>query len=142
MKKFFILLFAVVLATSCGVSRRVSATDVNRSWVGHPTLEILQAMGNPDRIDNDGRDGSVLRYESKPNYEDPSYDILDPNAKPGEGGYAYFYVDREGECYWVDATRKLPEPHRGYGVRDDDAGTMLWVDILIYLPLLLIGILL
>ena len=138
MKKFFILLFVVVLATSCGASRRVSRYE-NLSWVGHPTLEILQAMGNPDRIDNDGRDGSILRYEAKPNYEDPSYDILDPDAKPSVGGYAYFYVDREGECYHVDATRKLPNP--SYGV-DDWYETTLWVDILIYLPLLIIGILL
>lgn len=140
MKKILIFLFAVVLATSCGVSRRVSTVESrNLSWVGHPTLEILQAMGNPDRIDNDGKGGSILRYESKPNYEDPSYDILDPAAKPGEGGYAYFYVDREGDCYHVDATRKLPNPSYGFYDRSD---VELWVDILIYLPLLLIGILL
>ena len=138
MKKFFILLFVVVLATSCGASRRVSRYE-NLSWVGHPTLEILQAMGNPDRIDNDGRDGSILRYEAKPNYEDPSYDILDPDTKPSVGGYAYFYVDREGECYHVDATRKLPNPSYGFYERSEGE---LWVDILIYLPLLLIGILL
>ena len=141
MKKFFILLLVVALASSCGVSRRVSRGS-NISWVGHPTLEILQAMGNPDRIDNDGKDGSILRYEAKPNYEDPSYDILDPNAKPGMGGYAYFYVDREGECYWVDATRKLPNPNNRPVLDDNDEGLGIWVDILIYLPLFLIGILL
>ena len=140
MKKFFILVLAVVLATSCGVSRKVSR-QANLSWVGHPTLEIIQMMGNPDRIDNDGKDGSILRYEAKPNYEDPSYDILDPDAKPDEGGYAYFYVDREGDCYYVDTDRKLPNPNNRYAVYDDD-GDSIWVDILIYLPLLLIGILL
>lgn len=140
MKKFFILVLVVVLATSCGVSRKVSR-QANLSWVGHPTLEIIQMMGNPDRIDNDGKDGSILRYEAKPNYEDPSYDILDPDAKPDEGGYAYFYVDREGDCYYVDTDRKLPNPNNRYDVYDDD-GDSIWVDILIYLPLLLIGILL
>ena len=140
MKKFFLLLAVLAVFTSCGVSRRVSSVESrNLSWVGHPTLEILQAMGNPDRIDNDGKDGSILRYESKPNYEDPSYDILDPAAKPGEGGYAYFYVDPEGDCYHVDATRKLPNPSYGFYERSEGE---LWVDILIYLPLLLIGILL
>jgi len=137
MKKILILLFVVVLATSCGVSRRVSR-EAQFTWIGRPTLEILQVMGNPDSIDKDGRDGSILRYESKPNYEDPSYDILDPNAKPGEGGYAYFYVDREGECYWVDTNRKLPNPNYGRYVEDD--GVRIWVDILFYLPLLLIGL--
>ena len=138
MKKFFILLFVVVLATSCGASRRVSRYE-NLSWVGHHTLEILQAMGNPDRIDSDGRDGSILRYEARPNYEDPSYDLLDPDAKPSMGGYAYFYVDRYGDCYWVDATRKLPSPeYRVYTRKEYD----LWVDLLFYLPLILVGILL
>ena len=141
MKKYFILLVAVVLATSCGASRRVSRND-NLSWVGHPTLEILKAMGNPDHIDSDGKGGSILRYEIKPNYEDPSYDILDPDVKPGEGGHAYFYVTPEGYCYHVDADKKLSEPRYGDYVSDDDGGGGLWVDILIYLPLLLIGILL
>lgn len=139
MKKYFILLLVVVLATSCGVSRRVSTTDVNTSWVGHSTMEILQAMGDPDRIEDDGKGGSIIRYEAKPNYEDPSYDILDPDAKPAVGGYAYFYVDRVGDCYWVDATRKLPSPRNSVYSGDSDG---LWIDILIYLPLLFIGILL
>ena len=139
MRQLFILLLAVVLATSCGVSRRVSKTEVNTSWVGHSTTEILQAMGDPDRIEDDGKGGSIIRYEAKPNFEDPSYDILDPDSAPKMGGYAYFYVDPEGDCYHVDATRKLPNP--SYGV-DDWYETTLWVDILIYLPLLLIGILL
>ena len=139
MKKFFILILVVVLVTSCGVSRKVSR-QANLSWVGHPTLEIIQMMGNPDRIDNDGKDGSILRYEAKPNYEDPSYDILDPDAKPDEGGYAYFYVDREGDCYYVDTDRKLPNPNTRYLVDDDESGTAIWLEILFYLPLLLIGI--
>ena len=139
MKKILILLFVVVLAASCGVSRGVSR-QANLSWVGHPTLEIIQMMGNPDRIDDDGKDGSILRYEAKPNYEDPSYDILDPQAKPDEGGYAYFYVDREGDCYFVDTDRKLPSPNDRYAVDDDEDGTSLWLEILFYLPLILIGI--
>ena len=139
MKQLFILLLAVVLATSCGVSRRVSKTDVNTSWVGHSTAEILQVMGDPDRIDDDGKGGSIIRYEAKPNYEDPSYDILDPNSAPSMGGYAYFYVDRYGDCYWVDTNRKLPNPRYRVYTGDSDG---LWVDILIYLPLILVGILL
>ena len=137
MKRFIFLLAALAVFASCGTYRRVSR-DGNTSWVGHSTQEILLAMGDPDRIEDDGKGGSVIRYEAKPNYEDPSYDILDPNAAPSVGGYAYFYVDRYGDCYWVDATRKLPRPR--YGVYDGDTDG-LWVDILIYLPLILIGIL-
>ena len=139
MKKILILLFVVILATSCGASRRVSR-DANLSWVGHPTLEIIKAMGNPDRIDSDGRNGSILRYEAHPNYEDPSYDIMDPNAKPDEGGYAYFYVDSEGDCYHVDTDRKLPRPDYGFYDYGEDEGNSVWINVAFYLSMILLGI--
>ena len=134
MKQFLILLSVVVLATSCSVSRRVSL-EAQNYWIGRSAVDIMQAMGDPDSIDVDGKDGSILRYEMKPDYEDPSYDILDPDAKPRGSGYAYFYVDPEGECYWVDTDRRLLNPDQGplYDDRDN-----IWVDILYYLPLLLL----
>ena len=132
MKKFLLLLSVVVLATSCSVSRRVSR-EAQNYWIGRTAVDIMQVMGDPDSIDVDGKDGSILRYEMKPDYEDPSYDILDPDAKPRENGYAYFYVDPEGECYWVDTDRKLIDAAPLYDDRDN-----IWVDILFYLPLLLI----
>ena len=142
MKQFFLLLLVVVLTSSCGASRRVSRYE-NLSWVGHPTLEILQAMGNPESIDDDGKGGSILRYTVKSNYESPSYDILDPATKPVEGGYADFYVDREGDCYQVDSNIKLPNPSYGdYVYEEKDVRNSIWVDLLVSLPLLLIGVLL
>ena len=139
MKKIFILLFVVVLATSCGVTRR-AWREASITWVGHSTREILQEMGNPDKIDSDGKGGSILRYESHPNYEDPKYDILDPDAKLDEGGYAYFYMDREGDCYKVDTNRKLPHPDYGYSDLDDDDGSSTWINIAFYLSLIVVGI--
>ena len=135
MKKILILLSVVVLAASCSISRMVSyeAQDV---WIGRSTLEIMQAMGDPDSIDSDGKDGSILRYEMKPDYEDPSYDILDPDAKVRESGYARFYVDREGTCYWVETDRKLVNPDRNRSLPDDRLH--IWLDILFYLPLVLL----
>ena len=133
MKKFLLLLSIVVLATSRSVTRRVSR-EAQNYWIGRTALEIMQVMGNPDSIDVDGRGGSILRYEMKPDYEDPSYDILDPDAKPRENGYAYFYVDGEGECYWVDTDRKLIES----ATYPDDDDNNIWVDLLFYLPLLLL----
>ena len=134
MKQFLLLLSVVVLATSCSISRRV-ARETQNHWIGRSAVDIMRVMGDPDSIDVDGKDGSILRYEMKPDYEDPSYDILDPDAKPRENGYAYFYVAREGECYWVETDRKLLNPNQGplYDGRDN-----IWVDILYYLPLLLL----
>ena len=138
MKRFILLLLAAVAVTACGASRRV-AVDPVQPWVGRTTSEILTTMGDPDRIDTDGNGGSILVYESTPDYDSPDYDILDPDANAGRTRrYAKFYLDDEGTCYRVDTNRNLPSPRRAYV---EDSGDV-WIDVLIYLPLLLIGILL
>ena len=88
MKHFILLLSALALLTACGTSRRVSTTDGTPSWEGRTTAEIMQAMGDPDRIDSDGKGGSILVYESAPDYDSPDYDILDPaaSARPRRSG--------------------------------------------------------
>lgn len=133
MKKFFFLLLAVVLTTSCGTYRRVSK-DTASTWVGHTTTQIMQALGGPDQIDSDGDGGSILRYEAKPNYEDPDYDILDPSPAPVTEGHAYFYMNQEGICYRVDSNRALPAPpDKPRSVM----GVSLLVDLFVFLPFLI-----
>ena len=80
MKHFILLLSALALLTACGSSRRVSAVDGTAAWEGRTTSEIMRAMGDPDRIDPDGKGGSILVYESTPDYSSPDYDILAPEA--------------------------------------------------------------
>ena len=139
MKRFILLLLAAVAVTACGASRRV-AVDPVQPWVGRTTSEILTTLGDPDRIDTDGNGGSILVYETAPDYDSPDYDILAPDVETGRTRrYAKFYLTARGTCYRVDANRNLPSPRRAY--YDDDSGE-IWIDILIYLPLLLIGILL
>ena len=139
MKRFILLILAVMAVTACGASRQVPM-DPEQPWVGRTTSEILTTMGDPDRIDPDGKEGSILVYESAPDYDSPDYDILDPDANAKlTRRYAKFYLSAKGTCYRVDTNRNLPTPRRAY--YDDDSGEV-WVDILIYLPLLLIGILL
>ena len=140
MKKIFILLFAVVLVSACGTSRRVSMDREGRpSWVGYDALTIIKTMGNPDRIDENGRGGSILRYESAPDYTDPKYDILDPDAAKRTREYAYFYLDDEGTCYSVDTNRTLPAPPSLLPV---DSHSSFWVDLLVWTPLVLITLIL
>lgn len=95
-------------------------------------MEIIDKMGDPSRIDEDGRGGSILVYETTPDYDDPSYDILDPNAATAERLYARFYLDREGDCYQVDANCGVPDAPRDYG-------DWSWLDAL--LLILLVNIL-
>lgn len=138
MKHFLLIVLAALAVTACGTARRVSP-DLPQSWTGCSTSEILEAMGDPVRIDSDDEGGSILVYESAPDYSSPDFDILDPDAKEGSiRKYARFYLDEEGICYKVDTNRSLPAPPRSpyYEPR----GTF-WIDILFYLPLIAVTIL-
>ena len=138
MKHFILLLAALALLTACGTSRRVSAAGGTEPWVGRETEDILERMGTPDRIDPDGKGGSILVYESAPDYSSPDYDILAPEASASPRRYAHFYLDDEGVCYRVDTNRNLPAPYDSYR-------SFRWlavpfaVDVLVYLPLLVLG---
>ena len=136
MKHFLLLLLAVVTVTACGSSRRVSA-DPAQPWVGYTTQDILSRMGTPDQILGDGKDGSILVYESTPDYTSPDYDILAPEASAAPRRYAHFYLDDEGYCYKVDTNRSLPAPPALYR---SEPRTSFWIDLLIWTPILLIGL--
>lgn len=140
MRRFFFLLAAVAALSACSTVFRVSKeTAPSSPWVGNTTVQILNAMGDPVRIDGDGKGGSVLVYESTPDYNSPDYDILDPDASARTRKYAYFYLDDEGTCYRVDTNRSLPAaPRQAYYDTDDS----IWFDVLISVPLLLLSLLL
>jgi hypothetical protein len=136
MKRFFLLLLAVIAVSACGTSGRVSSEMAQRpSWEGFDALQIIKAMGDPDRIDEDGRGGSILKYASVPDYDDPNYDILDPNPVPNKAEYAYFYLDDEGICYRVVTNRNLPSPPNPY---PSQVRRAFWLDVLIWTPVLLL----
>ena len=139
MKHFILLLSALALLTACGTTRRVSASEGTAAWEGRTTSEIMRAMGDPDRIDSDGKGGSILVYESAPDYSSPDYDILDPAASARARRYANFYLSDEGICYRVDTNRNLPALPALYR---SPFRAEVWLDILYYLPLLTLVILL
>ncbi len=134
MKRIVLLLLAAGLfTTACSTARRVPVT-ATPSWVGSTTSDILDRMGDPTRIDADGQGGSVLVYESTPDYSDPKYDILDPEANVPVRRYANFYLDREGVCYKVDTNRDLPYPPRNDYATGDDS----WLDLLLTISVFLV----
>ena len=138
MKHFLLIILAAMMLTACGTYRRVAA-DPTQPWVGCSTSEILRAMGDPVRIDPDGKGGSILVYESAPDYDSPDYDILDPEASAVHTRkYARFYLDDEGVCYKVDTNRSLPAPPR---IPYSEPRSSFWIDLFFYLPLIAVTIL-
>ena len=136
-KAVFLLLAALLALSSCSTALRVSRDPLS-SWEGCTTMDILGAMGDPDRIDADGKGGSILVYDSAPGYEDPDYDILDPEASKQVRQYAKFYLDDGGVCYQVDTNRSLPAAPRTGAVR---VRSDTWFDWL-FIGLLVVGLLL
>ena len=137
----FLLLAAGLALTACSTSRRVSRATLEdpAPWVGYSTYYITQAMGFPNHITEDGKDGSVLVYESTPDYDSPDYDILNPDVSARKRQYACFYVDQEGVCYRVETNHALPAPPR---LDDSPDRGSIWLDLLITLPVLALSLLL
>lgn len=121
MKKILLLCLVAAVCTACSPMRYASTRTMD-SWEGCTLTEILSAMGDPDRIAEDGRGGSIVIYESSPDLEDPHYDILDPEAAAAKSGTVRFYLDAEGSCYHVEGNRALPAPPS----RVVSAGSMDW----------------
>ena len=141
MKRIVLLLLAACLAlTACSVTRRVSKASMEDSdpWTGCSTADITQAMGYPNHITEDGKGGSVLVYESAPDYDSPDFDILDPEASSRKRQYACFFVDEVGTCYRVETNYTLPAPR----LDDSEGRSTIWFDLLITIPLLTISLLL
>lgn len=142
MKRIVLLVLAAcLLLTACSVTRKVSkaSTEDPAPWVGCSTADITEAMGYPNHITEDGKGGSVLVYESAPDYDSPDYDILDPDASSRNRQYACFFVDEEGICYQVETNHDLPAAPQLYYSEDRSS---IWFDLLITIPLLTLSLLL
>ena len=142
MKRIVLLLLAACLAlTACSVTRKVSkaSTEDSDTWVGFSTADITYAMGYPNHITEDGKGGSVLVYESTPDYDSPDFDILDPDASSRKRQYACFYVDEFGTCYRVESNYDLPAAPQ---LVDSEEPSTIWIDLLITIPLLTLSLIL
>ena len=142
MKRIVFLLLAACLAlTACSTTRQVSKASLEDSdtWVGCFTADITQAMGYPNHILEDGKGGSILVYESVPDYDSPDYDILDPDAASRKRNYACFYVDEVGTCYQVETNYDLPAAPQQV---DSEEYSTIWIDLLFTVPLLVLSLLL
>lgn len=111
----FIILMAIVLPvlSSCSIMKFYSVEEeYNKAWVGKTYSEIVRHFGAPDRVEFDGKDGSILVYEDFTTttstdvdthfgYFDPDYETKVTRNKH----YTHFFIDVDSRCYLVKSNR-------------------------------------
>ena len=89
---FIFCIAAAILAamTSCGTTKYVPSEEdeLTQIWTGKEYQDIVQSYGEPDHIEMDGNDGSILVYDLEREM--------------------YFFLNPEGYCYLVSTNRSVP----------------------------------
>lgn len=115
MRRFlrFLILIAFPALSSCSMLRFHSVEEeYNRAWVGKSYSEIVMHFGAPDRVEFDGKDGSILVYENFTTTTDTDVDThfgnFDPDYKTTvtrSKHYTHFFIDNNSQCYLVKSNR-------------------------------------
>ena len=76
--------------TSCGTTKYVPTEEdeLTQIWAGKEYQDLVQSYGEPDHIEMDGNDGSILVYDLEREM--------------------YFFLNPEGYCYLVSTNRSVP----------------------------------
>lgn len=102
--RFFMIAAACYLflvLTGCGVLSRNA--EIN-SFVGRPMQELIQARGNPDRWETDGKGNKVLVYEWtwESTYETPGRAWRDASGLRWTNPRTETILHREKRAYYVN----------------------------------------
>ena len=110
MKRIFILLVGILLATSCRSTYEVSILpDLEDAFIGRSYAEIIDALGAPDRLTPDGRGGQIMVFEELHLNTDGT---MNPWTKKlslvteSSRGYTHMYVNEDNLCYQVRTNRE------------------------------------
>ena len=116
----FCIVAAVLAAmTSCGTTKYVPTEEdeLTQIWAGKEYQDIVQSYGEPDHIEMDGNDGSILVYEKHTTVIDSQINARDSVFVPqvptavtdrDREREMNFFLDPEGYCYLVSADRLVP----------------------------------
>ena len=119
--------------TSCGAARRYEQLptveeELTQRWAGKEYSDIVQAYGAPDRITPDGKDGSILVYETVSTSMSTSKSLMFDNYSTTvteDKEYMHFFLNPEGYCYLVKTNQLVPDTARG------EASSKFWTTTLI-----------
>lgn len=72
MNRFLAACFLTVILISCGPSQKVMDAKEDalfNKWIGHSKSELIQAWGQPDSVNADGKKGEILIYKERIDYK-------------------------------------------------------------------------
>ena len=137
MRTIFFLIPAAMLAamTSCGTSKYIPTEEeeLTQNWAGKEYSDIVQSYGAPDRVETDGKDGSILVYEefatvinrqtdSRETVFGPSVTTTITNRD--KKYFTHFFLNPEGYCYLVKTNRDVPG-----SARDKQFAKRFWIGV-------------
>ena len=101
------------MLSSCSIMKFHSVEEeYNKVWVGKSYSDIVMHFGAPDRVEFDGKDGSILVYEDFTTTTNTDIDThfgnLDPDYKTTvtrDKHYTHFFIDINSQCYLVKSNR-------------------------------------
>ncbi|MBR5255734.1 MAG: hypothetical protein IKV62_03040 [Bacteroidales bacterium] len=121
MRTYFYLITAAMLAamTSCGTAKYIPTEEeeLTQTWAGKEYSDIVQSYGAPDRVETDGKDGSIMVYEEFANVLESQTNTRDTIFGPSVSTtvtnrdkklYTNFFLNPEGHCYLVKTNREVP----------------------------------
>ena len=119
MKNFPILLMALAFVFgSCAAVKYIPMEDeYNKEWKNRSYSEIVTTFGAPDRVEYDGKDGSILVYEKFTTIEttdvDTHFGMFDPDYRTTvktDKEYVHFFLGRDDISYLVKTNQTYPDP--------------------------------
>lgn len=151
MRTIFFLIPAAMLAvmTSCGTSKYIPTEEeeLTQNWAGKEYSDIVQSYGAPDRVETDGKDGSILVYEefatvinrqtdSRETVFGPSVTTTITNRD--RKYFTNFFLNPEGYCYLVKTNRPVPGSARArHDIRNILIATGVLAGIVIAVPIII-----
>ena len=103
---------AAILAAmiSCGTTKYVPTEEdeLTQIWAGKEYQDIVQSYGEPDRIEMDGMDGSILVYEEQAPVSERVPQVPTTVTDRNHEREMYFFLNPEGYCYLVSTNRSVP----------------------------------
>lgn len=113
-----ILIVAAIMISSCATVKYIPMEEeYNKEWKNRSYSEIVMEYGAPDRVEYDGKDGSILVYEKITTIEttdvNTHFGMFDPDYKTmisTDKEYVHFFLGRDDICYLVKSNQTYADP--------------------------------